>query len=71
MTGHRHPERLEPLATRPEVAAFLGIAPKTMAQWASKGIGPRYVRIEGAARYRWADVHDWIAAQPSGGGGAV
>lgn len=66
--GHKHPEML---ASRPEVAAYLGIEPKTLAKWASKSIGPKYRRLEGGqTRYQWSDVEDWLKAQKVGGNAA-
>jgi len=64
----RHPERL---ASRPEVAHYLGVAPKTLAEWASRSVGPRYYRVAGGGvRYRWTDVEKWLDAQQAGGGAA-
>jgi hypothetical protein len=46
----------EPLATPDEVAAYFRIPPKTLAEWRSRGIGPRYVKIGRHVRYHWEDV---------------
>lgn len=56
-----------PWLTRPEVAKRLRVAPATMAEWAMKGIGPRYARFGKYARYRLADVIDWEEKQLKGG----
>jgi len=53
----------EPLATRKEVAAYLGIAEKTLRNWAVKGCGPKYVRVGGEVRYRWDDVDDYVESR--------
>jgi len=58
----------ERLATRAEVAEYLGVAPATLARWAHLGTGPTYRRLGGQARYRWADVEEWLASRPVGGG---
>lgn len=55
------------LATRAEVAAYLGVPEATCAQWAYKGTGPRYRKVGRHARYSWADVDRWLAEQQSGG----
>jgi predicted DNA-binding transcriptional regulator AlpA len=52
-----------PLATPPEVAAYLGKPPKTLAEWRSRGIGPRYHVVGRDVRYQWADVDEWLAGQ--------
>jgi Helix-turn-helix domain len=53
-----------PLATPEDLAAFLNDIPvKTLAQWRSKGIGPKYRKIGRHVRYDWADVHAWVARQ--------
>jgi len=46
---------------RRNAAAYLGNAPKTLAQWASKGIGPKFIK-RGRVWYRKADLDAWIAA---------
>lgn len=56
-----------PWLTRPEVAKRLRVAPATMAEWAMKGIGPRYARFGKYARYRLSDVIAWEEAQLKGG----
>ncbi|WP_280333116.1 helix-turn-helix transcriptional regulator [Nocardia wallacei] len=46
--------------TRRQVADMLGFEPKTLANWASEGKGPRFVRVGGGqCRYRLADVVAW------------
>jgi predicted DNA-binding transcriptional regulator AlpA len=52
-----------PLATPDEVAAFLRKPPKTLAEWRSRGLGPRYFKIGRDVRYDWAAVHEWLADQ--------
>jgi excisionase family DNA binding protein len=56
------------LATRTEVADYLGLPPGTLAQWAYKSEGPRYVVVGRHARYDWRDVEKWLATRTSGGG---
>lgn len=64
----RHPNRM---ASRVEVGTYLGVAPKTLAEWASKGIGPAYRRLEGGGvRYHWSDVEAWLSQQQVGGDAA-
>lgn len=60
---------LRALATRTEVAEYLGLPATTLTQWAHRGIGPRYRRIGRHARYDWRDVEKWLGEQETGGGG--
>lgn len=45
---------------RRSAAAYLGNAPKTLAQWASKGIGPKFIK-RGRVWYFKSDLDAWIA----------
>lgn len=49
------------LATPDEVAAYLRVQPQTLRLWASQNRGPAYVMVEGARRYRWPDVEQYLA----------
>ena len=49
---------------RENTAIYLGCAPKTLADWAMKGIGPKYVMLGGKAFYFVQDLDEWIAEQP-------
>lgn len=51
---------MEPLATRDQIAEYLGLNPKTLDVWASQRKGPPYIKVEGARRYDWADVKAWV-----------
>jgi len=51
-------------------AAYIGIAPKTLANWRALGEGPRYVRLgRSHARivYRVADLDQYLADRVVGG----
>lgn len=60
---------MRPLASRTEVAEYLGVPAGTLTQWAHRGIGPRYSRVGRYTRYRWSDIEQWLSEQASGGGG--
>lgn len=45
---------------RRNAAKYLGNAPKTLAQYASKGIGPRFIK-RGRVWYFKEDLDAWIA----------
>lgn len=53
--------------TRPEVGERLKVPPKTLAQWASQGKGPRYYVFGRHARYKLSDCIAWENEQFSGG----
>ena len=60
-------QKVEPLATRREVADYLRVSVSTLHMWAHQGRGPRYTLAGGSARYDWSDVKTWLATQPVGG----
>lgn len=49
------------------VAERLGVHPGTLANWRTRGVGPKYIRCVGGVRYRVADVDAWLAQQEAGG----
>lgn len=55
------PQDRDTLLSRREVAALLPISVKTLARWASQGMGPKVIRI-GPRRvvYRVGDIRDWL-----------
>lgn len=55
-----------PLATGDEVARYLRQEPHTLANWRSKGTGPRYRKVGREVLYDWADVEAWLNEQPGG-----
>jgi excisionase family DNA binding protein len=60
---------VEKLLSRSECADIIGVPASTLANWASEGKGPRYLRVGRHSRYRPADVERWLDAQtrdPSG-----
>lgn len=60
-----------PLASRSEVAAYLGLPVATLSQWAHRGAGPRYKIIGRHSKYAWPDVEAWLEQQHGGGQGAA
>lgn len=57
-TAHGMPEQL---LTRGEVAAWLQVSPKTLANWSSNGMGPAPLKLHGFVRYARATVEAWIS----------
>ncbi len=54
-----------PLLTREQAAAYLGVSPQTLANWASSGRGGiPYVRVSARAiRYRQSDLDAWLQSR--------
>jgi excisionase family DNA binding protein len=53
------------LLTRTEVALYLRTPTTTLAQWASRGIGPHYTKVGRKTLYRRADLERWFQEQES------
>lgn len=52
---------LPDLATRAQVAEYTQTSVATLARWAMEGVGPAFVRLGSAVRYRREDVLAWLA----------
>ncbi len=49
--------------TREEAGEYLGVHPRTLANWAAKGHGPRYSKPSGkSCMYRLADLDAYLEA---------
>jgi predicted site-specific integrase-resolvase len=46
--------------TTKEAAQFLNLKQNTLEMWRVKGIGPAFVKFNGACRYRLSDLEDYI-----------
>lgn len=65
-----HPDRTDDVGmhddeilTRQALAQRLGISEEALAQMATRGTGPRYVKLSGRlVRYRMSDVNAWLEA---------
>lgn len=51
---------MEKLLKRDEVAALLGVEPRTLDNWAHRGEGPPFVKIGGLRRYDPVDLRAWV-----------
>jgi hypothetical protein len=54
---------VEQLMSTEEVAEVLGRPPRTLRQWRYLGVGPKYLKVGAAVRYRPRDVEKWLKAQ--------
>lgn len=57
-------ERIEPLWSICEAAAFLGVPVATLYRWRHHGYGPRSYRVGKYVRYVPAQVRQWLDDQP-------
>ncbi|MGW6123123.1 helix-turn-helix domain-containing protein [Nocardia sp. NPDC055165] len=62
-------DRLSDWLTTDDVASRLKIPPKTLANWAYLGKGPRFARIGRHRRYRLEDLVTWEQMMLEQGGG--
>lgn len=46
--------------TRSEAAKFIGVAARTLANWRSKGVGPRQIKVGGRVFYRLDDLQVFV-----------
>lgn len=51
------------MMTPTEVAKWLETSDRTLANWRSTGIGPRFVKVGSNVRYRSGDVEAWLEAR--------
>lgn len=54
--------RRGPYGTPSEVSAETTISLQTLAQYRSRGTGPRFIKAGGRVLYRWSDVDAWLDA---------
>jgi hypothetical protein len=62
---HQRPITLDPeaLLTEVDAADLFKLSIRTLQAWRSKGIGPAFVRLGRAVRYRRADLLAWLNAR--------
>ena len=53
------------LMTLPEVADYLGMAERTIYQWAQQGVLPAF-KLQASWRFRKSEIDDWLESQRSG-----
>ncbi|WP_420435061.1 helix-turn-helix transcriptional regulator [Hyphobacterium sp.] len=46
-----------------QAAAYLNLAVSSLAKWRVEGIGPSYIKLGSAVRYRRTDLDDWIGSK--------
>lgn len=66
MTGRWRRDRPPPAGTRltlPEAAEYLGLAPKTLRNWRSAGVGPPGFTVGARVWFHAGDLDEWIDQQ--------
>lgn len=53
---------LPDLVSDGNVAALLGVSPKTLANWRTAGVGPSFFEVGGRVRYDRALILTWLDA---------
>ena len=48
------------LLTENDVADLLNLSVRTLQQWRVSGVGPRFIKIGRAVRYRRPDIDAWV-----------
>lgn len=49
--------------TERQIAARLGVSPRTLQAWRCSGSGPPFLKLNAAVRYELAAVQAWLAAR--------
>lgn len=58
------PPARSPLAEPSEVASYLKVTEKTLAQWRWRKTGPTWLKVGAReVRYRWEEVDAWLASR--------
>ena len=43
-----------------QLADYLNVSPRTLENWRTNGIGPKYIKLGKLARYRLEDVNQYL-----------
>jgi Helix-turn-helix domain len=70
------PDDSDVLLDEKQTARCIKNSPSTLQKWRVRGVGPAFLKINGAVRYRVGDLKDWLASKrristADIGGGAV
>lgn len=63
-----HPAMVTELLDEHDVARITGMSVASVRRWRLRRVGPKYLKIGAAVRYRPDDVAAWIDSRPAGGG---
>ena len=59
---------LETLLNEHDVARITSLSVASVRRWRLLRLGPKYIKIGAAVRYKREDVAAWLETRPSGGG---
>lgn len=62
MTKHHSPNS-DILKSPEQAARQLGLGVSTLARWRLEGVGPRFLKLGRAVRYRQGDIETWLIGQ--------
>jgi predicted DNA-binding transcriptional regulator AlpA len=57
----------ETLLNEHDVARITGLSVASVRRWRLLRLGPKYLKIGAAVRYRPEDIAAWLASRPTGG----
>jgi len=63
------PNTLEELLNEHDVARITGLSVASVRRWRLLRLGPKYLKIGSAVRYRPEHITAWLASRPTGGEG--
>jgi len=58
---------LQELLNEHQVAQLVALSVASVRRWRLLRIGPKYLKIGSAVRYRPADISTWLESRPMGG----
>lgn len=53
------------LVSRKDAATALLMKPKTLCEWAAKGIGPVPIHVGGRVFYKWSELQTFVSSEPN------
>lgn len=59
-SGNHPPVVPDALMDTKSAAAFMGLAPLTLVDWRTKRVGPNWIKVGAACRYRRRDLEAWL-----------
>ena len=60
---------IETLLNEHDVARITGLSVASVRRWRLLRLGPKYIKIGAAVRYKPEDISAWLETRPTGGGG--
>ena len=67
MLTERSPQDLDSLLKEQDAAELLSLSVRTLQSWRMRLVGPAFIQVGRAVRYRRRDLLAWISANTCGG----